>query len=83
LQEGQDFAGWPHSIWLVGGTVVVLILAFLNHMFGVRKSGRGIGAADHIHHAPGLSPMYDLAERRAFDPYEIGLRLSRGIATVS
>jgi hypothetical protein len=52
-------------------TCVVLIAAFLNHIFGVKKSGSGIGAADHIHHAPVLSTVYDQAEKNG-DPYDIG-----------
>lgn len=73
--EGRNFAGLPTNIFLVLGTVVVLILAYMNHMFGVKRSGSGLGAADHIHHAPVLSGIYDRAEKRFFDPYDIGLKL--------
>lgn len=79
----HDFAGWPESTKLVAFTVAVLALAFVNHLYGVRKTGRGLGAADHIHHAPVLSGLYDKAERRFFDPYEIGLNICRGIAAVA
>ncbi len=81
--EGHDFAGWPHSQALVAATCVVLVLALLNHWFGVRRTGKGVGAADHIHYAPGLHPIYDLAERRFFDPYDIGLKISRVIAILA
>jgi NADH-quinone oxidoreductase subunit L len=80
---GHDFAGWPESVKLVTLTVVVLALALLNHLYGVWKTGRGIGAVDHIHHAPLLSGVYNRAERRMFDPYEIGLNLCRGIAAMA
>jgi len=77
---GHDFSGWPESTKLVALTAAALVLALLNHLYGVWKSGRGLGAADHIHHAPLLSGLYDKAEQRLFDPYEIGLRLCRVIA---
>ncbi len=81
LMEGHHvFAGWPTSMTLVVLTVVVLIAAFLNHIWGVKRSGSGLGASDHIHYAPGLHALYDRAERRLFDPYEIGLKLAGGIA---
>lgn len=78
--EGHHFSGWPESSKLVMLTVAVLVLALLNHIYGVWKTGRGIGAVDHIHNAPVLSGLYAKAERRVFDPYEIGLRFCRMIA---
>jgi len=71
--EGHHFSGFPENMMLVIVTVVVLIAAYLNHIFGVKKSGSGLGAVDHIHHAPVLSGIYDKAEKRFFDPYNIGL----------
>ncbi|MCE1248500.1 MAG: NADH-quinone oxidoreductase subunit L [Firmicutes bacterium] len=73
--EGHNFAGFPHSAFLVVMTLVVLGLAYLNHMYGVKKTGKGSGASDHIHYAPGLKGIYAMAERRVFDPYEIGMKL--------
>jgi len=63
------------NITLVLISVVILCGAFLNHLFGVKKTGNGLGAVDHIHHAPVLSGIYDKAEKRYFDPYDIGLRM--------
>ena len=77
---GHDFSGWPESVKLVTLTGAVLVLALLNHLYGVWRTGRGIGAVDHIHYAPVLAGLYSKAERRVFDPYEIGLRLCRVIA---
>jgi formate hydrogenlyase subunit 3/multisubunit Na+/H+ antiporter MnhD subunit len=74
--EGHDFAGLPTSAMLVIMTVVVLALAVFNHAMGVRASGSGLGAVDHIHHAPGLAGIYDKAGRGAFDPYNWGLWLA-------
>jgi NADH-quinone oxidoreductase subunit L len=71
--EGHDFAGLPKNLMLIIITCVVIIAAILNHLYGVKKTGKGIGAVDHIHHAPVLSVIYDKAEKRWFDPYDLGL----------
>ncbi len=75
--------GWPVSVMLVVGTLIVLALALVNHFIGVKRSGSGIGAADHIHYAPGFHQIYDAAEKRWFDPYEIGLKLARFIGAIT
>ncbi|MCX7006085.1 MAG: proton-conducting transporter membrane subunit [Kiritimatiellaeota bacterium] len=81
--EGHDFAGWHFSVMLVVGTLVVLALALLNHFIGVKRSGSGIGAADHIHYAPGLHQAYDAAEKGWFDPYELGMKLARFVGYIT
>ncbi len=73
--EGLNFAGFPSNIILIIVTGVVLIAAFLNHLYGVKKTGGGIGAVEHIHHAPVLSWIYNKAEKRYFDPYDVGLKI--------
>lgn len=83
LLEGKNFYGWPHSVILVLATVVVLVLAYLNHVYGVKKSGSGIGASDHIRHAPVLNGIYDMAEKRYFDPYDIGLKIVDFISKIA
>ncbi|MBF0409333.1 MAG: NADH-quinone oxidoreductase subunit L [Candidatus Riflebacteria bacterium] len=77
---GKHFYGWPHSTALVVATVIALVLAVINHIYGYFKSGKGIGAVDHIHHAPFLSDVYDLAEKKAFDPFEIGKKFINSMA---
>ena len=74
--EAHNFSGLPANVWLIVATCVVLLFAYLNHMYGVKKTGKGIGAADHIHYAPGLAQIYDRAEKRFFDPYDIGLKVT-------
>ncbi len=75
---GHSFAGFPASSLLVGLTAAALLLAALNHWYGVHRTGRGLGAVDHIHHAPVLSPVYGLAEAGKLDPYGIGRWIVRG-----
>ncbi len=68
---GHDYSGLPHNWILVAVSVVVLLLALANHIYGVRRTKKAIGAVDHIHYAPGLKQMYGWAEKRYFDPYDI------------
>ena len=65
----------PHTWGLVGITVIALTLATLNHFWGARRTGSGLGAVDHIHYAPVAHQLYDAAERRWFDPYEWAMKV--------
>ncbi len=80
--EGHDYSGLPHSVLLVVLTLVALAAALANHMYGVKKSGKPIGASDHIHHAPGLSEVYDAAEKGLLDPYNIGMNIAGFLADI-
>jgi formate hydrogenlyase subunit 3/multisubunit Na+/H+ antiporter MnhD subunit len=73
-------SGWPRSPFLVGMTLAALAIAALNHWYGSRRSGSGLGAADHIHYAPGLRSAYAAAEKGLLDPFNIGMRLILGFA---
>ncbi|MDD5432757.1 MAG: proton-conducting transporter membrane subunit [Candidatus Omnitrophica bacterium] len=81
--EGHSFAGMPTNIMIVVVTFVVLIAAFLNHIFGVKAGGSALKAADHIHYAPVLSIFYNRAEKRFFDPYDIGLKITGSFSKVA
>ena len=81
--KGDDFSGFPANIKIVIITLIVLIAAMLNHLFGVKAGGSGIKAADHIHYAPGLSIIYDKAEKRFFDPYIIGIKIVGVLAKIT
>ncbi|MDR0310100.1 MAG: NADH-quinone oxidoreductase subunit L [Acidobacteriota bacterium] len=80
--EGHDFSGFHFNIVLVGGTVVALALAVINHFVGVKKTGNGLGAVDHVHYAPGLHQVYDAAEKRYFDPYNWAKNVGRVVAYI-
>ena len=69
LGYSESYSGWPHSAVLVIISVIVLALAVCDHIYGCRKSGSAINAADHIHYAPGLRSIYNAAEKQWFDPY--------------
>lgn len=76
----HSFAGLPHNWLLAAISVVVLCLAVANHFYGVKKSGKPIGASDHIHYAPGLKPVYALAEVGKLDPYYLCGKLVDGLS---
>jgi NADH-quinone oxidoreductase subunit L len=71
----HHFSGMPSNSFLIAMTVIVLVAAYLNHRYGFKKTGAGLGAADHIHYAPILRPLYDKAEKGLFDPYNWGVKL--------
>jgi hypothetical protein len=82
--DAKEVSGWlPHQWGLVAATVVVLTLAVLNHRWGVKRAGTGLGAVDHIHHAPVAHQLYDAAEKRRFDPYEIALWFVNAVAELA
>ena len=81
--NGHIFSGMPANFTLVIITVLVLVLAYLNHRFGVKKFGAGIKAVDHIHHAPVLNSIYNMAEKKYFDPSDIGLKFVRVFSKAS
>jgi formate hydrogenlyase subunit 3/multisubunit Na+/H+ antiporter MnhD subunit len=78
IHTGLEPANWT----LTAITAAVLGGALVNHLFGVKLNGSGLKAVDHIHHSPGLETLYQKAEQRWFDPYEIFLKLVRGVGWV-
>jgi len=78
----HTFAGLPHDWLLAVVSLVVLLLAVLNHFFGVKKAGKALGASDHIHYAPGLKSIYALAESGATDPFVLCGKLVDGFSSV-
>jgi hypothetical protein len=62
--------------------MAVVMVAILNHIYGVSRSGKAQKAVDHIHHAPGLGKIYELAAQRYFDPYEYGMKFVYGMGRV-
>lgn len=65
----EVYSGWHSPAVLVIVSVIVLVLALCNHIYGCKKSGSAINSADHIHYAPGLKSIYNAAEKHWFDPY--------------
>lgn len=78
--EGHDFSGLGKNSLLIVATLFVLSAALLHHVIAVRIKGSALKAADHIHHAPLIRVIYAWAQRRFFDPYEVGLVVVRIMA---
>jgi formate hydrogenlyase subunit 3/multisubunit Na+/H+ antiporter MnhD subunit len=72
----------PHDWTLAGLACTALALAFLNHLWGVKRSGSGLGAVDHIHHAPVLRTVYVQAEAGRLDPYRWGMGMVQAVAYI-
>jgi len=72
---GHSFAGFPNNMMLVILTLIVIAAAIISHLMAVKAKGSAVKATDYIHYAPVLSKIYGLAERKFFDPYEMGLKL--------
>lgn len=77
----QKFAEHTSTL-LIALTVIVLISALLHHIIGAKINGGGVKAVDHIYHAPVLSGIYNRAEKRYFDPYDIALKIINGLSKV-
>jgi NADH-quinone oxidoreductase subunit L len=79
LEPSLQNLGLPHEEVLSGfhynklfwASIVVILVALINHIFGL-AAAKGVPsrASDHIHYAPGLKELYSMAEQRVFDPYE-------------
>ncbi|MFA5116046.1 MAG: proton-conducting transporter membrane subunit, partial [Candidatus Omnitrophota bacterium] len=78
--HGHNFYGMPPSVTLIAITVLVLLAALANHIFGYKSKKSALKAADHIHYAPVLSGIYAKAEKKYFDPYNIGMKFARWFA---
>jgi len=81
--EGHDYSGMPTNTKLVIISIIVLAAAILNHLWGVKKTGSGLKAADHIHYAPVLASIYNRAEKSVFDPYNLGLKITSGVSKIA
>jgi len=80
--EGHDFSVFHADWFLIGGSIVALLIAVINHYVGWKKKGSGLGAVDHVHYAPGLHQIYDAAEKRCFDPYDWAKCIGLAVAYV-
>ena len=66
-----ELAGF-HLDELFAISIVVILLAVANHILGYHLSGkRAFKSSDHIHHLPIIKEIYDLAEKKFFDLYEL------------
>lgn len=83
IGDGGVYSGWPHSTILVVLSVAVLMLSLCDHIYGSKRSGSALGAADHIHYAPVLKNIYQAAERELFDPFNWVISAAKGLSAVA
>ena len=76
----ESFSGFPQTVALVLISSAVLALAALDHLYGAKKDGGALHAADHLHHLPLVNGAYDAAERGLLDPYTWLNRAMEGFA---
>jgi NADH-quinone oxidoreductase subunit L len=81
--EHLDFTS--HALDLFNPVALIslgcLVLAFLLHAYGFRKSGRKpYLASEPVHNLPVVRKLYDLAEARMFDFYEQGVKFLQGLS---
>ena len=80
--HGHNFYGMPPSITLILITIAVLLAALANHIYGYKSKKSALKAVDHIHYAPVLSGLYSKAEKRYFDPFNIGMKFAHWFAVI-
>ena len=68
--------GASHILVMI--TVLVILGAILHHLLAAKVTGSGYKALNHIRNAPILNWIYDKAEKRFFDPYDIVLAIVKG-----
>ncbi len=68
---------------LVVASMLVLLLAVSDHIYGYRKAGSAVGALDHICGAPVLRQIYAAGSKRYFDPYEVLMAVFNGLGRAS
>jgi hypothetical protein len=77
------FAGMQLHLALAGLAALALAAALVHHLVGAKAHGSGLHAADHILNAPALRGAYRGAEKRYFDPYDLGWKLLGAITAVA
>jgi NADH-quinone oxidoreductase subunit L len=77
------FAGMQLHPALAGLAVLALAAALVHHLLGAKAHGGGLHAVDHIRSAPALRSVYNGAEKRYFDPYDLGMKLLGAISAVA
>ena len=80
---GHHFWGWPENWTLVMFSLIVLSAAFIHHLIGVKLNGSALKAADHIYNSAPLHKVYLWQEKKYFDPYDIGLKLTNVFSNIA
>jgi NADH-quinone oxidoreductase subunit L len=87
VEGGEPVDFTAHALSLANPIALVsvacLVLAFLLHAYGFKKSGRKpYLASEPVHNLPVLHKIYEMSEARVFDLYEQGVKFLRGLSVV-
>ena len=87
VEGGEPVDFTAHALSLANPVALIsvacLILAFLLHAYGFKKSGRkAYLASEPVHNLPVLHKIYEMSEARVFDLYEQGVKFLRGLSVV-
>ncbi len=75
VSEAELYGFHFDNLFLI--SIVVIIIAISNHLIGFKMTSKAYKASDHIHYAPVLKQIYEMAENGYFDLYEIFKRFFR------
>lgn len=64
-------------------SLAVIIIATSNHIIGFSLTQKPHKASDHIHYAPILKTIYEIAENGYFDIYELSKKIFKFLSRVS
>lgn len=67
--SGLEILIWPEFGIFTAVIFALLILAACDHLYGAKKSGSALHAADHILNTPVIRSVYALAQKGRLDPY--------------
>ncbi len=87
VEAGAEVDFTTHALAVANPVALIsigcLVLAFLLHFYGFRKSGnKAYLASEPVHKLPVLHTLYELSEKRVFDIYEQGVKFLRGLSWV-
>jgi NADH-quinone oxidoreductase subunit L len=87
VEGGEPVDFTAHALSLANPVALIsvacLVLAFLLHAYGFKKSGRKpYLASEPVHNLPVLHKIYEMSEARVFDLYEQGVKFLRGLSVV-
>ncbi len=87
VEGGEPVDFTAHALSLANPVALIsiacLVLAFLLHAYGYRKSGRKpYLASEPVHNLPVVHKLYEMAEARMFDFYEQGVKFLKGLSMV-
>lgn len=80
--SSMELAGFHFDTLFIVSLIVILV-ALVNHMIGYKLTNKPSKASDHIHYAPVLKELYIMAEKGYFDLYELFKKFFAWLARIT